>query len=200
MDKKLWVEQQTNYPWEGNITLDLKEIPSQNYTIYLRIPSWTTGAEIFMNGKKLNQTVAIGEYVGVKQNWKKGDKLTLRLAMTTQLLESNPLVEETRNQVAVKRGPIVYCLESADLSSSQKLSSILIPTTTQWIPKKQKIVNTEVTALEGSVKLVIDNQWKNSLYRPVSTNTQTTKVSLIPYFAWANRGDTEMSVWLPVSR
>ena len=198
--QKLWVEQQTNYPWEGNITLDLKEIPSQNYTIYLRIPSWTTGAEIFMNGKKLNQTIAIGEYVGIKQNWKKGDKLTLRLAMPTQLLESNPLVEETRNQVAVKRGPIVYCLESADLPSSQKLSSILIPTTTQWIPKKQKIVNTEVTALEGSVKLVIDNQWKNSLYRPVSTNTQTTKVSLIPYFAWANRGDTEMSVWLPVSR
>ena len=63
----------------------------------------------------------------VNRIWKKGDKVEFVMDMTVKLLESNPLVEETRNQTVVKRGPLVYCLESIDIEGGQPIDDVLIP-------------------------------------------------------------------------
>lgn len=198
--QKLAIEQITDYPWNGNIRLKIKEITHASYSFFLRIPAWAVGAEVWINGKKQNLAVQAGTYLALQKNWQAGDEIQLRLPMDVQLLESNPLVEETRNQVAVKRGPIVYCLESTDLPTAQKIAQISIPVASQWTTKTQKIVNADVLTLETQAKTFAAQTWTNTLYKPVQKQAQTTKITLIPYFAWANRGHSEMSVWLPLSR
>jgi uncharacterized protein len=136
----------------------------------------------------------------VNRKWKAGDVIGWVMDMPVTLLESNPLVEETRNQVAVKRGPLLYCLESADLPATQKVFDIVVPATASWKPVAVSIGTTKVTALEGEAGVLQDNQWKNTLYRELNTTTKPVKVRLIPYYAWANRGQTDMTVWLPVKR
>jgi uncharacterized protein len=101
---------------------------------------------------------------------KANDKLELNLDMPATLIESNPLVEETRNQVTVKRGPIVYCLESTDLPQ-HKVFDVVIPANRlncNQLP--MTIANGNVTALTGEAKLLDQNQWNNTLYREVNTN------------------------------
>lgn len=198
---ELSLEQVTNYPWDGSIDLKINKIQQSEFAFFLRIPAWANDAKILINGVALTNKIEAGKYIEVKRIWKKGDILSLRLPMEVQLMESNPLVEDTRNQVAVKRGPIVYCLESNDLPNTEKISSISIPTNTKWTAKLSKIGNAEIMTLDGTVKSLAKKDWKNSLYQPISTKASTsTKITLIPYFAWANRGQSEMSVWLPLSR
>jgi DUF1680 family protein len=138
-------------------------------------------------------------YVGVKGSWDAGDKIELVMDMPATLIESNPLVEETKNQVAVKRGPIVYCLESSDLPD-QGMFDVAIPATIKLQPSPMKIENGNVMALTGEARLLQNNDWKNTLYKEVNTTVKPVKIKLIPYYAWANRGKTDMTVWLPLMR
>jgi DUF1680 family protein len=193
------LEQTTNYPWDGAINITVKEAPSSQTSFYLRIPSWCTNATIKINGQPINSAIIYGAYNQVKRSWKAGDKIELSFKMPAVLLESNPLIEETKNQVAVKRGPIIYCLESADLKASQKVFSVAIPTNIRFVEKPQAIGNSQVVALEGEGKL-LQNTFSNTLYKPLNKTTKPITIKLIPYYAWANRGQTDMTVWLPLMR
>ena len=117
--------------------------------------------------------------------------------MPTTLLEANPLVEENKNQVTVKRGPIVYCLESADLKNTN-LFSVAIPSGIVFTPKSVLVGQTKMMGLEGTAKLLGTKNWNHNLYQPLTKTEAPIKITMIPYFAWANRGKTDMSVWLPV--
>lgn len=194
------LEQQTNYPWEGNIVMLIQEAPGKNFPVYLRIPGWCKKATVKLNGVLINTVTEGGRYHVVRKTWKAGDKIELQLDMPVTLLESNPLVEETRNQVTVKRGPIVYCLESADLKPGLKVFDIAIPANAQWQIIPAKIDRGNIMALQGTAKMLQQNEWTNSLYKEVNTKTQPVSVRLIPYYAWANRGETDMTVWLPLIR
>ncbi|MDI9363763.1 MAG: glycoside hydrolase family 127 protein [Flavobacterium sp.] len=193
------LEQTTNYPWDGAINITVKEAPSSETSLYLRIPWWCTSATLKVNGQPITNAIVYGAYSQVKRSWKTGDKIALNLKMPAVLLESNCLVEETKNQVAVKRGPVVYCLESADLQASQKVFNVAIPANIRFATKQQTIGNSQVIALEGEGKL-LQNSFSNTLYKPLNTTTKPVTIKLIPYYAWANRGQTEMTVWLPLMR
>jgi DUF1680 family protein len=194
------LEQQTNYPWEGNIAITLKEAPAKEMAIFLRIPGWCQKATLTVNGKAVTQSLITGSYAKLQRQWKAGDQIALVLDMPATLIESNPLVEETRNQVAVKRGPIVYCLESVDLQKDQQLSDIVVPTSIELKQKPMKIDQGNVMALEGEARLLQHNNWSNTLYKPLDLTSKPVTVKWIPYYAWANRGNSDMNVWLPVSR
>jgi DUF1680 family protein len=194
------LEQQTNYPWEGNIAITLKEAPAKEMAIFLRIPGWCQKATLTVNGKAVTQSLITGSYAKLQRQWKAGDQIALVLDMPATLIESNPLVEETRNQVAVKRGPIVYCLESVDLQKDQQLSDIVVPASIELKQKPMKIDQGNVMALEGEARLLQHNNWSNTLYKPLDLTSKPVTVKWIPYYAWANRGNSDMNVWLPVSR
>lgn len=195
----LQLEQQTNYPWSGNITITVKQVPQQALTIHLRIPGWCKKFRLKVNGK-MQATIADKDgYVPCNRVWKKGDTIELLLDMAAVLLESNPLVEETRNQVTVKRGPVVYCLESPDLPA-QNVFNIAVPAGSKWLPTVMKLGKGNIMALNGQARLLPANSWKNTLYREVSANSQTIGIKLIPYYAWANRGASDMTVWMPLLR
>jgi len=194
---KIKLEQITNYPWDGKIVINVKELSSQSAGIYLRVPGWCKKYDIRYNGK-------LPEMYGWKDgfisgNIRQGDKIELILDMPATLLESNPMVEETKNQVTVKRGPVVYCLESTDLPNAN-VFDVTIPANIKFQTSPMKIDGGNVLSLIGDAKILQSTSWKNTLYKEVNTNYKPVKIKLIPYYAWANRGKTDMTVWMPLQR
>jgi DUF1680 family protein len=194
------LNQQTDYPWNGKIFIKLDECPDQKFSVFLRIPGWALSAEIRINGKKQGITVKSGTYAELSQKWKKGDQIELILPMEAQLVEANPLVEEVHNQVAVKRGPVVYCIESADIPADRRIFDYVIPANIHFKPKTISISDSKLSALEGKVEMVPNESWIGQLYRPINVKQVSVSLQLIPYYAWGNRGKGDMSVWLPVSK
>ncbi len=189
------VEQQTNYPWDGKIILKIVAAPKGEYSFFLRIPGWSQGAEISVNGKNNNAALVSGSYHKLVQKWKKGDVIELNIPMPVELMQANPLVEEIKNQVAVKRGPIVYCLESDQLPENTSINAIVLNKESNFSVDTIEIENRKLTAINSTI--TIGNSWKKSLYRPLSQNTDKDfKVRLIPYFAWGNSKKGEMTVWM----
>ncbi len=195
----LKLTQVSNYPWEGVSQITFEKAPKKKeMAVYLYIPSWCDSYDIAVNGLSVNVAPVKG-YAMVNRVWKKGDKITVTLEMKAKLMASNPLLEETRNQVAVMRGPVVYCLESNDLQG-RDIDNVLIPANIEWKEKSVTIDGCPMTALTGTALYLRDESWDNTLYREVNTGMEKFEVTLIPYFAFGNRGHSEMSVWLPLAR
>ena len=195
------IEQQTDYPWEGNVIIKITKLKGKKtFDLNLRIPQWADKAQITVNNKK-GQALAInsdkgGKYLTIKREWAKGDVITLDMPMETKLMEANPLVEECRGQIAVQRGPIIYCLESNDINGAD-IDNITIPLNAKFTPVKTTIEGATITALETEVVNRTESEWTKTFYREVSKDKKTQKIRLIPYYAWGNRGKSEMTVWIP---
>ncbi|MGC4102838.1 aceric acid hydrolase [Ferruginibacter sp.] len=197
--QKIKIEQTTNYPWDGKITVTIKEATAKAENIFLRIPGWCKGYTLKINNSSPKVRDMEQGYVIAGRQWKAGDKIELELNMPVTLLESNPMVEETKNQVAVKRGPVVYCLESADLPN-ENVFDVIVPASIKLQPVPMKIDIGNVMALTGEARIAADKSWKNTLYKELNTTTKPVKLKLIPYYAWANRGQTDMTVWMDLMR
>ena len=116
-----------------------------------------------------------------------------------RLMEANPLVEETLNQIAVQRGPVVYCLESPDLPNGVKISNVLIPADLKLTARYDQRLLNGVVVLEGNVLTRTEASWQGKLYRDFqAVEPKPVAVKFIPYAVWQNRGPSEMSVWLPL--
>jgi hypothetical protein len=194
--KDLEIEQETNYPWDGHIKLTVKKA-KHLASIRMHIPGWATDMTL-----KLNGTPILAEDLRQPRKWKKGDVIELNLPMKARLIEANPLVEEAKNQIAVMRGPIVYCLEGQDIEGGHRINDIAIPADVQFTEKKITMEGHELIALEADVPLVSKDSWRNEeLYRELRpVKNEKVHIRLIPYYAWDNRGIDDMSLWLPLQR
>ena len=197
------IEQTTDYPWDGKITLTIKKAKAWEKVV-LHIPNWCDSYNVKVNGE--TWSAPDGSPINISRKWKKGDRIELTLDMPVRLVEANPLVEEAKNQIAVMRGPIVYCLEGQDIEGSHRINDIAIPADILFTEKKITMEGHEMIALEGDALLVNQDAWdNNTLYRnlrPMTTaNGQKpkAKIRLIPYYAWDNRGIDDMSLWLPLA-
>ena len=196
---KLKLEQTTNYPWDGKVTVTINETVAKPVNIYFRIPGWCKNYTLKINNILSKENKMESGYVIAGRHWKAGDKIELLLDMPATLLESNPLVEANKNQVAVKRGPIVYCLESPDLPH-QNVFDVMIPASIKLQPVPMKIDIGNVMALTGEARLLQKTNWTDTLYKEVNTSYKSIKIKLVPYYAWANRGQSDMTVWMPLMR
>lgn len=192
------IEQQTAYPWEGTVRLVVAQVPA-DFSFFLRIPGWAEGASIYVNERLMNSKAAAGSYAQVKHSWKKGDVIRLVLPLKAKLMEANPLVEEARNQVAVKRGPLVYCLEAADLPDGADVFSLGLPAGSHFTPEHLKVDGADLLALRTTALQLEKEDWQGGLYKELPpAPAKKIAVRLVPYFAWGNRGLGNMTVWLPV--
>jgi len=197
----LKLTQVSDYPWDGKVVTTVDKVASKNaFSMNFRIPEWCEKATLTVNGKPVDADLSAGKYAEVNRVWKKGDVVELNLAMTVKLMESNPLVEETCNQTVVKRGPLVYCLESMDVAGGQSIDNVLIPANIQLTPNKITIDGSPIVALDGEAQLMNEGSWKGTLYKQVSDSSKKVKIRLIPYYAWGNRGKADMTVWMPLAR
>lgn len=192
------VTQETAYPWNGRVLIRVKETIGGEFTLKLRIPEWSSGARLRINRRPKALNVRPGSYAAITRRWQTGDVLELELPMETRLIEANPLVEETLNQIAVKRGPIVYCLESVDLTAGVRVGEISLPSDIRLTALYDGRLLGGVVALHGSAVARQAGDWQGRLYRELKESPATpVKIRLIPYYAWGNRGKGEMTVWMP---
>jgi uncharacterized protein len=194
------LQQHTNYPWNGDVFITMKQAPVKAFSIFLRIPGWCNNATIKVNGQIAYKDLKGSGYQQISRKWKAGDKIELVMDMPAKLIEANPLVEATRNQVAVKRGPVVYCLESPDVDKNENVFDVAIPVNIKFTSQAEKIDNSDIMALKGIGQLIQHANWNDVLYHEINNKTKPVNIKLIPYYAWANRGKTDMTVWMPLIR
>jgi DUF1680 family protein len=197
----LKLTQETEYPWNGRVRITLNECGSVPLALKLRVPGWAKGASVRVNlGPVQNEsglTSAATGYLELRRVWKAGDVVDLDLEMRTEIIEANPLVEETLGQVALKRGPVVYCLESTDLSNGVRVMDVCVPDDATFLARYDQRLLGGVVTLDATVLAKPAGDWRGQLYREVTpVEPKPVKVRLIPYYSWANRGPGEMSVWL----
>jgi DUF1680 family protein len=198
---KVKLVQETEYPWNGRIRIAMAHCSTNEFALNLRIPGWARNASVRINSRPADTSAKPGTYFEVRRRWKPGDVLDLDLPMSSELTEANPLVEETLNQVAIKRGPVVYCLESIDLPPGTRLADVTIPPDVDLLARYDTRLLGGVVALEGGVQVRPQAPWNAMLYREFQPGgTKIAKTRFVPYSVWGNRGPSEMSVWLPIGR
>ena len=184
------LKQETAYPYSGNVKLTVEQA-ALPFTLKVRIPGWTRNEampsdlytfadqkqstwSVKVNGEEVKADLQQG-YCSISRDWKAGDVVDLGFDLQPRLVKANEQVEADRGLVAVQCGPIVYCVESPD--NAKPIDSISINQQTQlkveWQPEK----------LHGINQIVTDDG-----------------VTLIPYYAWAHRGISDMEVWIPLKK
>lgn len=200
---RLVLEQVTDYPWGGAVRLVVREAPARPMALRIRRPGWATSAGLALNGQAIVNPSQEHGYMVLQRTWRAGDELSLTLPLESQLMVADPRVEATRNQVAVMRGPVVYCAESPDLPAGIDVPSVFVASEATFkpmagIPGVEHALGRTAIALRGT-GLHRAEPRGGALYRPLSGESlRPFELTLIPYFAWANRGRAAMSVWLPV--
>ncbi len=196
--RKIKLKQETEYPWDGRVKITIGEVPEGEFSLFVRIPGWVDGATLRVNDKPVDAKP--NSYAELRRVWKAGDAVELVLPLKPRLVESHPLVEETRNHLAVMRGPLVYCLESPDLPKGVTVSDVLLPRDAKLASRFEKAPFGGVAVIECKAETAT-GPWGEQLYREFKpAESKSIDLKLIPYYAWANRGKSEMTVWLPRGR
>jgi uncharacterized protein len=198
--ERIKLKQETDYPWNGRVRIKILNCGRKEFALKLRIPGWAAGASVRINDRPADHSPEPESYFEVRRVWKPGDYVDLDLPMPVRLMQANPLVEEDLNQIAIQRGPVVYCLESPDLPSGIKISDVLIPPDVQLTARYDRRLLDGVVVLEGKALARPEPGWKGKLYRDFKpAELVSFNAKFIPYCVWQNRGPSEMSVWLPLA-
>jgi DUF1680 family protein len=190
---------QTDYPWCGDIVLR----PSAGrYQLALRIPGWASDVELRVSGERLEATP--GSYAVIQREWQDGDIVQLSLPMPIELLRAHPRIEEDRAGGALRRGPVVYCVEQVDLPAGSLMDLHLPADIGGFRAEYAPSLLGGVVAIEGSALLDTASRDSQPLYVPaprfIPPRYREVPVRWVPYYTWANRGAGAMKVWLPLAR
>ncbi len=209
-DSMIELEQTSDYPMSGSVLVKVVQAPSKPYAIGFRIPGWCSKATIKVNEEIQELKLTPASIVSLTRTWKASDTIDLQLEMPVELLEAHPLVEECRGQVAVRRGPLIYCLESTDLPNLSSIHRVAIDASSvgSWKVEMASddvlagvpLITAELLVHSDAAPEANSQVDKDSvaLYRPLTSKSyRTYSASLVPYYAWGNRGNSEMSVWIP---
>lgn len=200
--RRVRLRQETDYPFDGEIVITVEEAPAQPFAFHLRIPGWVQEARLRVNGEAEPERLVPGTYHRVQRRWAPGDRIRLALEMPPERIEAHPLVEELRGHLAVRRGPLIYCLEGIDLPPGASILDVYLPPDMQLIPATDPVLECLMPGIHvlRGVGLLDEapGDWRGQLYRPARPKKlKEIELTFIPYFAWGNRGEAEMTVWLP---
>ncbi|WP_175639286.1 glycoside hydrolase family 127 protein [Metabacillus schmidteae] len=192
------VIQKTDYPWDGNVSIQINPEKEQVFTLALRIPGWAKGATVKINGEGFDHIPLLKNgYVYINRNWKAEDTVELVFPMVIERIQSNPQVRQNVGKVALQRGPIVYCLEQVD--NDENLHGFFLPRDAELTAEFVPDLLDGVVVISGEAERIVEADW-NSLYRPVSDQTTPVQIKAVPYYAWCNREPGEMIVWINEKR
>ncbi|MDR0313996.1 MAG: glycoside hydrolase family 127 protein [Treponema sp.] len=193
--KKVKLKLDSQYPWDGKISLSFETEGNTNFIHGFRIPSWCQKFSVSLNNAPADYTITDG-FAVIKREWKTGDKLEIVFDMPVTLMEANPRVRQNAGKLALIRGPIVYCLEEADNGKDLFKIHLGSANIKEAEIKYQDNLLGGLTAI--SIKAKKEKDWdEDSLYRPTENpSLEEKQLRFIPYYAWANRGPGEMAVWI----
>jgi DUF1680 family protein len=197
---------ETDYPHNGRVRITVEGTITKPFTIALRIPGWArerpVPSELYHFANKTDQqpsvsiagkTVAIEPvlkgYVRLTRTWKKGDVVELNLPMPVRRVLANERVEADRGRVALQRGPLVYCVEAVD-NGGLRTDAIVLPDEANLQVVRRKDLLKDVVVITGDAAVAFEPRWGElAKVRPHT-------LVAIPYYAWANRDQDYMDVWL----
>jgi DUF1680 family protein len=168
--------QETGYPWDGTITITMQPEKPAQLVLKLRIPGWCDDYHVQLNNNLVMSDLSLNKgYLTIDRKWTPGDEVNLVLEMPVKIVASDPRVEANVGKRAVQRGPLVYCVEEID------------NTNTAW----------HRMDLEAGTQF--DLQPCEGILRDLTAircYSESSAITMIPYFAWDNREAGRMKVWL----
>jgi len=202
--KPVQIEQENNYPWDGNLTFRITPKSPLTFALHVRIPGWAQDQaipsdlytfegqngkkiEIKVNGQTIDYPMEKG-YAVLRRTWKKGDKVEVLLPMEVRRVVANPNLKDDAGKVALQRGPIIYCAEWPD--NKGKVSNLIIPDDATFTTEFRPDMLNGITLLKSEVPAI-------QIHDERSVTTVTQPFIAIPYYAWAHRGKGEMMIWFP---
>lgn len=193
------LRQETECPWDGEVLLTFEVAPEGECSLFVRIPGWSAGAALTLNGEPLSAEPQPGTYFEVRRVWRKGDTLRLSLRMPIARLESHPYVTGNEGRVALQRGPLVYCVEQTDVGIDPR--DLVLPADSPLCSTWEPELLGGVAVIRGqALGRAQPDGWSNQLYRPADAPSpaaeQLVALTAIPYYAWANREPGGMAVWI----
>ncbi|MEE8824407.1 Non-reducing end beta-L-arabinofuranosidase [Lentilactobacillus sunkii] len=188
------IKQTGNFPWDGNINYTITNPHDSKFTFGIRIPSWSLDKySVKVNGQEVDTKLEDDIlYIPVDA---KELEINLVLNMNTHLVRANTRVSADVMKVAVQRGPIVYCAEGVD--NKQPLSSYFLGQKPSFKYEYQPQLLSGVGTLSTDDAYYLEEDSTDDLYTfDTPKGAQKSRLTLIPYYAWANRDEKQMTVWL----
>jgi DUF1680 family protein len=185
----------TVYPWSGQVTVRVLRTSEHPWTLSLRVPGWCRSATLstLVAGSRTVRPVPANENrVVERRRWQPGDTVVLDLDLPIRIIEPHPRIDAVRSCVALERGPLVYCIETADLPPRTELEDLV------WDPSRSPVVVPRPEIADSLLGLTIPVRRLEPAGSDPRDATETDLTAgAIPYFAWANRRVEGMRVWIP---
>lgn len=201
------LRQSTRYPWNGEVEITVSPSVPKEFTLFLRIPAWSRTTGVTVAGSPWPQPARPGQYLALRRAWRPGDQVRLVFDMTPTPVAAHPLVRENTASVAIERGPLVYCLEQHDQPEGVAVAQARFRLTSDpardFVPEERADLLGGVVLLRHQGLRVPEPLSAIPLYRPLAaaeTQFQPAALTLIPYYAFLNRGPAAMQVWVPYVR
>jgi DUF1680 family protein len=202
---KVRVEQQSLYPWEGDVKIILHPEGPADFGVHIRVPGWAVEkpvpgdlyqytdfqdatVAVRVNGEPVTPEIEQG-YLRLRRTWKEGDIIEVGFPMPVRRVVANALVKDDLGKVALERGPVVYCAEWPD--NGGQVSNLALADDDVLTAEHRDDLLEGITVIRGEVTALFAGRGGE----PAARKRQ--QFLAIPYYAWAHRGQGEMSVWLP---
>ena len=192
---EIMIEQKTNYPWDGEIELDVSVSQPTTFTLNLRIPSYARGkpmpGDLYRYVDSVDEAVSLvvddvdipleiqGGYASVSRRWEGTTRIALRLPMSIRRVVAHAEVSALKGKVALERGPLVYALEATDNDAT--VLNLALEDNSQCYAEYQPDLLGGNTTIHGNA---------------LDARGNPVEFTAIPYYSWGHRGDGQMTVWL----
>ncbi|MEW5984150.1 MAG: beta-L-arabinofuranosidase domain-containing protein [Acidobacteriota bacterium] len=200
--REITIEQQTRYPWDGDIRLRMASAGPGTFALLIRIPGWARHQPvpgdlyrelvpagnvpvIRVNGVVAEWTSERG-YAVLRREWSQGDEVQLSLPMPVRRVVSHPAVKANAGRVAIERGPLVYAAEWPD--NGGHVLNLVLDDKAPLITRDRPDLFDGVVVVTGPATAYRTGDGK--------ATPAPSLLTLIPYYAWAHRGPGEMQVWM----
>jgi uncharacterized protein len=187
------LHQTTNYPWDGKVTLRVEPSHPATFAVRIRIPGWCQDATATVNGEAVSTSDLDGGYLRVERTWQSGDTIALELPMPIETVYAHPDIQSDLGQVALRRGPLVYCLEQTD--HADPLHRVVLGDAGGFTTRYEPDLLGGVLTISGEAHALDATSWQE-LYRTVPPKLEPCTIRAVPYYAWDNRAAGAMRVWL----
>ncbi|MCR5271488.1 MAG: glycoside hydrolase family 127 protein [Lachnospiraceae bacterium] len=194
---------ESGFPWEGSANIRITETKEkEDFTFALRLPAWDEGGNIRVYDKTKNDITSTLKkeekdgYLYITKSWEAGDVISAEFVMNVSILEADSRIREDIGKVAIKRGPVVYCLEEKDNGADLHMLSVDVYATPAV--KDDDILGTKIKSIDIAGVRRKPNLVDTGMPYKMVKNVEFEETSLhfIPYYTWANRGENEMRVWI----
>ena len=194
---KVTLRETSTYPWSGAIRVTVTPETPTAFALELRIPGWSRGATATVNGAPIDVTAGTRTgYLTIARTWRPGDEVTLDLPMPPERLHAHPAVTADLGRVALRRGPLIYCLEEAD-NPGGPVQRLALPRASALRPERREELFGGTVTLAAEAERLEEADWDGALYRPEPPKRVPARLTALPYFLWNNRARGSMTVWIP---